>query len=140
VELIKGLHRDSDGGAGRDAGGGNHREVGGRRGADGNRAGGGEQAVACIGCSHGLVARRLQGGAEGADPAAERAVARQGGLGITTRDVDGAAVARRRVVELVLGCHRHGEGNARRGRRGRTDHEVRGRRGGDGEAAGGRAG
>src|SRR5207237_1402090 len=80
---------------------------------------------------------RPQRGAEAADAAGQSAVGRQGGGAVAAGEMDGAAVAGRRVVELVLrrdgGAEGRGRGSTARGAHG----EV-GRGGGaDGHGAAG---
>src|SRR5262249_21143628 len=78
-----------------------------------------------IGGGDGLVARRLQRGAEGAGAVGQRAVARQGRLAVGAGEVDRARVAGRHVVALIERRYREGERRARGGRRRGTDREVR---------------
>ena len=50
-----------------------------------------------------MVANGLQGGAERADSISQRAISRQNRRAIGAREVDRAGVARRSVIELILG-------------------------------------
>src|SRR5207302_553649 len=116
VELV--LRRDGEaegaarGGARRCA----DREVGGRGGADGDgAAGGGNGGGDGVGRGDGLVARGLQRGAKGASAVRQRAVGGHARLPYTALFRSRAAVARCRVVELVLRRDGEAEGGSRSG-------------------------
>src|SRR5260370_1125264 len=96
----------------------------------GKGRGSGAAALSGVGA---LGAGGREGGAERANAVAQRAVGRQGGVAVRAREVDCAAIARRRVVERILCRDREAEGAARGGAAWSADREVRRRCGTDGD-------
>src|SRR5207248_5947614 len=80
-----------------------------------------------------LITRRFQRSAEGAGAVGQGAVAGQRGLAIAAGEMDGAGVARRRVVELILRRDGETEGRAGGGAGRSADSEMRGGGGADGD-------
>src|SRR5204862_364670 len=93
--------------------------------------GAGDAAAGGVRRGDGLIARRLQGDAEGPVAGGQGHVPRQHRLTVAAGEVNRAAVARRRVVIRIQGGDGEAEGAARRGAGRSADRVVRGGRGAD---------